>query len=177
MLANKQTELRKTDEQLHNLLLMFTSPQNQGGSLVSESDYKSLRDELLQRKNALQSDVQAQGKVVEEWLALSERTFNFARYARVWFAQGDLMTKRAIFNALGSKLTVKSQRVAVELRPVFRLIQENLPAVEAEVQKVRSSFYAETKGFSAPTCTDFPSGRAHKDSNLDQRFWRPPFYH
>jgi site-specific DNA recombinase len=165
VLANKQAELGKVDEQLHSLLLTFTSPQNQDHSLVSEQEYKSLRDDLLKRKNDLQGDVQAQGKVVEDWLELSERTFNFARYARVWFAQGDLMTKRAIFNALGSKLTVTEQKVAIELRPVFRLIQENLPAVEAEIQKVRSPIFVEAKGFNAPSCDNFLSGRRVRDSN------------
>ena len=33
------------------------------------------------------------GKVIEDWVELSERTFDFARYAQAWFNNGDMDTK------------------------------------------------------------------------------------
>lgn len=72
-------------------------------------------------------------------MELSERTFNFARYARVWFAKGNMETKRAIFASLGSHLVIKDQKLNVGLHPFFKVIFENLDAVEKELIKVRTS--------------------------------------
>jgi len=106
---------------------------------------QSVKNALLKQKTALENDLRAQGKTIEEWLELSERTFNFARYARIWFAKGDMETKRAVFAALGSHLIIQEQKLKVELHPYFKTIFKNLGKVERELSKVRTSPNAQNK--------------------------------
>ncbi|MBI2096279.1 MAG: hypothetical protein HYT43_01435 [Candidatus Taylorbacteria bacterium] len=46
---------------------------------------------------------------------------------------------RAIFAALGSHLIIKDQKLNIELHNYFKVIFENLPAVEKELLQVRTS--------------------------------------
>jgi hypothetical protein len=66
-----------------------------------------LKNRLIKEKAALESELKTHGKTIEEWVELSERTFNFARYAQMWFAKGDMQTRRTIFATLGSHLDRK----------------------------------------------------------------------
>jgi len=129
-LANKQTRLLEITKQLDNLLLRLTSPSNADSGLISESEYKSAKVTLLKEKNALEADLQAQGKAIEQWLEFSERTFNFARYASLWFLNGDLETKRAIFACLGSDFILKDQKLNIQLHKPFKFIFENIKEAE-----------------------------------------------
>lgn len=145
-LANKQSRLLEITKQLDNMFLRLTSPSNANGELISEAEYKNIKGTLLKEKNALESELQAQGKAMEQWLELSERTFNFARYASTWFAKGDMETKRAIFACLGSDFILKDQKLNIQLRKPFKFIFDNLPELEKEMIQVRTSENASMKG-------------------------------
>ena len=47
-------------------------------------------------------------KGVGEWLDLTEKTFNFATYAKVWFEKGDYETKTEILGSLGQNFSLKN---------------------------------------------------------------------
>src|SRR3989344_4710919 len=135
-LASKQVQYERTINQIDNLLLKYASPENANGELMSENEYTGLRSKLLKTKNDLFSQLNQQDKEIEKWVELSERTFNFARYARIWFAKGDIETKRAIFACLGSDLILKSQKVAIKLRKPFEIMFEGLPKAEEELDRL-----------------------------------------
>lgn len=137
-LKNSEREHLRITQQLDNLLLKYSSPENMEGQLISDQQYQDLRTRLLKQKAALEGSITVRNREIDEWLELSERTFNFARYARVWFARGDMDVKRAIFACLGSNLIVKDQKVAITLRPVFKTIFEMLPKVESEIAHIRT---------------------------------------
>lgn len=139
VLENKQKTLFQITKQLDNLLLKYTSPENEGEQFISDQEYQTLKTRLIKEKATLENELNAHGKAVEQWVELSEQTFNFARYAQMWFAKGDMDTKRAIFAALGSHLIIKDQKLNVELHPYFRIIFDNLKAAEKELIKVRTS--------------------------------------
>lgn len=124
-LKKKHKELEDTDNQLQGLLLKFTSPQNANSEIISDNEYQTLKTQLLTRKNTLENDLADTGKEIEQWLELSERTFNFACYARYWFEHGDNTTKRSILGCLGSNLVLKDQKINVQLHPFFLNILEN----------------------------------------------------
>lgn len=125
--------------QIHNLTLRFASPENANNALIPPDEYESLRNDLLRQKGQLEADLEAQNRSVEEWMELTERTFDFARYARLWFAQGALETKRAILASLGSHLVITDQKLLVTLHPVFQAFFENLEQAEKEIAQVRTS--------------------------------------
>ncbi|OGK49415.1 MAG: hypothetical protein A3I86_01635 [Candidatus Zambryskibacteria bacterium RIFCSPLOWO2_02_FULL_39_14] len=137
-LKNSEREHLRITQQLDNLLLKYSSPENAEGQFISDQQYQDLRTRLLNQKAALESNISVQNREIEEWLELSERTFNFARYAHTWFSRGDMETKRAIFACLGSHLVIRDQKVAITLRPAFKTIFEALPKVEREIAQIRT---------------------------------------
>lgn len=139
----KQKALIQVRRQLDNLLLRFTSPENADGKLITDLEFQSLKNRFIKERTALESDLKAQGKAVDGWLELSERTFNFARYAHLHFSNGDLETRRTVLACIGSHLVIKDQKLHVELRKVFNFITENKEVAENELVQVRTSENAE----------------------------------
>jgi site-specific DNA recombinase len=155
VLASKTTELNTTIEQLDALLLKYTSPANASGALISDEEYQALKSQLLKRKNTLEKALNDHGKEIEKWIELSERTFNFARYARVWFEKGDEGTRRAIFACLGSNLVLKDRNINIKLHRIFNSIVIHRDKIEQELESARTSEnpYAERqKGTFVPVC-------------------------
>ena len=138
VLKNSEREHLRLTQQLDNLLLKYSSPENSEGQLVSDQQYQDLRTRLLKQKAALEASISTQNREIDEWLELSECTFNFARYARTWFIRGDMDVKRAIFACLGSNLIIKDQKIAITLRLVFKTIFETIPQVEREIANIRT---------------------------------------
>lgn len=163
--ANKQKRLLQITKQIDALLLKYTASENADGQLISDSEYKALKYGLTKEKTALESDVQVQGKEMEKWVELSERTFNFARYASLWFKNGDMETKRAIFSCLGSNLLLKERTMSIDLHKPFKLIFDNLSKVEREVLKVRTPENEAYKGQKVFFDPKLLTLRRRRDSN------------
>ncbi len=90
--------------------------------------------------------MEAQSVAFERWLELSERTFNFARYAAIWFFKGDMETRRAVFAYLGSNFLLNDKKLNIQLRKPFKLLFDNLADIEREFLQVRTSENAANKG-------------------------------
>ena len=146
-------------------MLKYTSPENEGGQFISDQEYQALKTRLTKEKIALENDLKTHGKVIDEWVELSERTFNFARHAHIWFAKGDIDTKRAIFAALGSHLIIKDQKLNVELHPYFKVIFESAAQAEKELVAVRTSESIYSKRQIASILAKCPTLRRGRDSN------------
>lgn len=138
-LENKQKTFSQIAGQIDALLLKYISPENSNGQLISDNEYQVHKDRLLKEKAVLENDLSTHSKKMDEWVTLSERTFNFACNARIWFARGDMEAKRAIFACLGSHLLLKDQKVLITLRKPFEFIFENKEAAEKELSMVRTS--------------------------------------
>ena len=162
---NKQKSLLRITDQLQNLILKYTAPENSNEEIMTTQEMQGVKASLLKQKTALESDLKAQGKTIEEWAELSERTFNFARYAQMWFANGDIQTKRAVFAALGSHLIIKDQNLNVALHPYFKIIFDNLKKAERELVKVRTSEFEQNRGQFALIMAKCPTLRRRWDSN------------
>ena len=166
ILQTKQQALINITKQLDALFLRFTSHQNGDGQLVSETEYLSHKKALLEKKNTLEGELKNQGKAIEEWIELSEKTFNFARYAKVWFAKGDLQTKKTILACLGSNLVLKDQKLNIELRKSFVPLFESVKVAEKELAAVRTSEVLDNKRQIAVVAANCPTLRRVEDSNL-----------
>lgn len=70
---------------------------------------------------------------VDQWLELSEKTFNFGHYARFWFEEavenGDLQKQREILGTLGSNLKLKDGKLRFEPPQPIKLIKEALETI------------------------------------------------
>ncbi|MDP3697156.1 MAG: recombinase family protein [Candidatus Taylorbacteria bacterium] len=152
----KQRRLEAVIKQLDNLVLLYTSPENADGQLISSDELKNNKSKLLKEKSALEEELNFQGKEIEEWVELTEKTFNFARYARAWFTNGDMDTKRAIFACLGSDLLLKDQKVALTLHKPLQVIFEKKNFAEQELTKLEPLKFGSIKGKSAVFAAEFP---------------------
>ena len=177
VLANKHEQYEKLTQQLENLVLTYTSLENSGRNLMTEEEYSTVRSKLLKTKSGLENELKAQGKELEKWVELSERTFNFALYARIWFAKGDLETKRAIFACLGSNLVLKGQIVAIDMRKPFKLIVEGLSQAKEELERLEPLINSvDTNQFHSFSLR-FPILSGYGESNPGRQFGKLPYCH
>lgn len=122
-------------KRLDNLLRLKISPQNVNGDVIGEEEYIEQRKKLLAEKEDLLSKINDTNKRMNDWLELSEKTFNFACYSRYWFENSDLKTKTRILAALGSNLTIKDKKLWIDGHKPFFLIERGLDEVKAVVEK------------------------------------------
>lgn len=121
----KQKQLEQINQQINSLINKYISPENSDNQIISQEEYKSIKNNLIKDKNNIEGFLRDQDSPTPAWLELSERTFNFACYAKTWFANGDEKIRRAIFSALGSNLTVIDQKVFVSwLKPLNTIVQD-----------------------------------------------------
>jgi len=144
-LETKQRALVEVNKQLSNLMLKFTSPENTNGQFFTDQEYHELKARLLKEKSSLERDLDQQGKGIEEWMELSEKTFQFARYAREWFKKGGPEVKKAILVGLGSNLTLKDQKLAITLHKPYKSISYSLYESQAEIAEARTFVYGVNK--------------------------------
>ncbi len=155
-LEAKQNQLARVVKSLDSLVLNYTSSANADRQFLTDQEYLTAKSGLLKEKAGLESELNVQGKKIEEWVELTERTFNFARYARTWFAQGDLDTKRAIFACIGSDLILKNREVSLTLNKPFKFIFDRLPAAEKELGRLEPLKFGSMKGRSEVFASKFP---------------------
>ncbi len=139
ILKRKHKELENITYQLQGLLSKFTDLNNSSEVIITSEEYQGLKGKLLKRKNALEQELSTQGEEMEKWLELSEKTFNFAFYARTWYEKGDNKTKRAILGCLGYNLVLKDRKLNLDIHPFYLSILENKKALGEENFSDRTS--------------------------------------
>lgn len=135
-IESKNRRYERIIRQIDNLILTYASPNNATHEIMTEDEYMKLKNALLEEKRRIESELKSFGVEMEEWVELSEKTFNFARYSRIWFAKGDLDTKRAIFACLGSHLVLKDKKVQITLKKPFQLMVEGLSKARVELNRL-----------------------------------------
>ena len=104
-----QENYKNCVKRIDNLVKLKISPQNTDNQLLSDEEFKSQKDSLMKEKNEMEEKMNQTGDRINQWIELSERTFNFARYASYWFKKGDLVTKKIVLANLGSNLILKDK--------------------------------------------------------------------
>lgn len=77
-------------------------------------------------------------KRADQWLELTEKTFNYATYARSAFLKGDEQKKKEILLTLGSNPILENQKLLVEAYKWFVPIAEDAPSLTEQYLKVRT---------------------------------------
>jgi site-specific DNA recombinase len=139
VIKNKHKECEQVTQQLQSLTLNFTSPSNQNRSVIGDEEYQNLKSELLKRKGILEDELKIKNKEVEQWVELSEQTFDFGCYAHIWYENGDEKTRRAILACLGSNLVLKSKMLSITYTSFFLSLIKAREAIQTELDMVRTS--------------------------------------
>ena len=105
----------------------------------------------------------------EKWLELTEKTFNFACYARKEFLLGGLDRKREIFSALGQNFSVKDQEVHITPNEWFVPIEKAYPELETEYKRLELDKTLDTATRNAAFAQLILSWGGYRESNPDRK--------
>lgn len=143
ILNSQQTAYDDCVRRIDNLLQLKISPQNSDGELLSDEEFKNQKDSLLKEKANLIEKLENTDIRINQWIELTEKTFNFARYARHWFNNGDRETKKQILIGVGSNMTLTDGIVRINLQKPLSFIEQT----KNEVPEILPSFEPEKEGY------------------------------
>ena len=155
---------------------------------LTKMRYRQLIDDetFIKEKNTLTSKI-AQMKEnlretetrAEKWLELTEKTFAFTTYARAAFLRANKMgkagleLKKEILLALGKTPIITDQKLLIEPNEWFAEIQNDYPALEKKYLRLEPTKMPMNKAKTEALASVRARWQERKDSNLDERFWRP----
>ncbi len=92
-------------------------------SQIDDAEYEKNKKLLLLEQEQVRRNLQEADKRADNWLELSEKTFNFACYARYWFAHAkNSQQQREILACIGSNLMQKDRILSLYQRKPFKII-------------------------------------------------------
>lgn len=127
---NQHKSLTETQKELDALTKMRYR------ELIDDETFIKERDELKTKITKLKSGLRETENRAEKWLELTEKTFNFACYARKEFILGGLNTKKEILSAIGQNFTLKDKNIHIIPNEWFVPIEKAYPELEAEYKRV-----------------------------------------
>ena len=137
----KHKRIGEIGKQLEAMFAKYTSPANGDGSLIPDNEYRTAKMRLEKEKASLEQDIAHTVEKEAELIALSEKTFQSACYARAWFNEGDAKARRAILLSLGSNFSLKGKMLSIDLHLPWKVIAEKKATVEKELSEVRTPAY------------------------------------
>ncbi|HJN62434.1 MAG TPA: hypothetical protein QGH92_02510 [Candidatus Parcubacteria bacterium] len=100
--------------------------------LIDDETFTKEKNLLQNKINQLKERLRETEGRAEKWLELTEKTFNFATYARKAFITGGLELKKEILMALGKNPIIKGKKLYIEPNEWLQPIAEGYPALEEE---------------------------------------------
>lgn len=140
-------------KRLDNLVKLKISTQNTNGELLSDNEFKNQKEIIINEKGLLEEKLNDTGDRITKWVELTEKTFNFACYARDQFAEGDFTTKKEILMGLGSNLSLKDKVVLVNLDKPLQFVK----LAKNEVPEISPMFEPKEKGLTEAQMETFYS--------------------
>ena len=141
--------------------------------LIDDETFIKERDELKIKIAKLTGNLRETESRAEKWLELTEKTFNFACYARKEFLFGDLQKKRELFSALGQNFLVKSKKIHITPNEWLVPIEKAYPELEAEYKRLELDKTLDTATRNAQFAQLILSWGAYRELNPNRRFHKP----
>lgn len=163
-LQNLYTNTQKQIDQLLDMRLK---------NLVSDEEYQQKKDLLLLEKKEINEKLGKTDERANNWLELSEKTFNFATYSRYWFNNGTTQQKREILSTLGSNLMIKDQKLSLYLHKPFTIISEMQEKINVLLDLFEPEEIIDISGYPNEAIPSLLGGR---DSNPDKLLQRQLYY-
>lgn len=152
-------------KQVDNLINAYISPDNVDRELISEEEFKSKKSTLVKEKAGIEAETRKVEQGVNQWLKLTEQTFNFATYAKVWFEKGDYERKTHILQALGQNFWLKDGKLTVELHKPLLVLKKGLENEVLEKAMLEPGILHSTKQKSSRFATVFSHWSGQGESN------------
>lgn len=145
ILKNLQKEYGKCISKINNLIQLYISPENAKRELLSEAEFKEQKNNLMNEKSSLNSQMSNFEQRIDEWIELTENTFNFATYAKHWFEKGDYEIKTNILRCLGQNFILKDKKLTIELKEPFLIIKNSLEKEPLQSLRLEPSTFVNNK--------------------------------
>ena len=163
IIKTQQKAYQECLARIDNLLNLKTSPGNNDGSLLSDSEYAQRRGNLLKEKAALGELLNDTGHRVEQQLKLAEQTFQFACIVQERFAKGDPEIKKEILAAVGSNLMLKDKTLLIEARKPFVILGNTLSSEKPVIPPIEPETTEEAQWQNIPSLFLSPYLRGEGD--------------
>ena len=163
--------LGKTQNELDNLTKMRYR------DLIDDETFIKQRNDLQNKISRLKKELRETESRAEHWLELTEKTFNFATYARKAFLTGGLELKKEILMTLGENVIIKDKKLHIEPNEWLQPIRNDYPALEKEYLGLEPLKMPLNKAKTEALSSVRTRWQGYQDSNPDQWFWKPVFCH
>ena len=128
---NQHKSLTEIQKQLDTLTKMRYR------ELIDDETFIKERDDLKAKIAKLTNNLRETENRADKWLELTEKTFNFACYARKEFiTTKSLERKREIFNAIGQNFVFNGEKIVITPNEWLVPIQKAYPALKAEYERL-----------------------------------------
>lgn len=163
----QQKTYNETQKQLDTLTQMRYRDLIDDNQFIKERD--GLKMQLAKMKMHLNSTENRAAK----WLELTEKTFNFARYARKEFMYGSIQQKREIFSALGQNYSLLNKIVSITANDWFVPIEKAYPELEAKFNRLELDENLDIASRNAQYAELILSWGGYRESNPNCRYHKP----
>jgi len=164
---NQHKSLADAQRELDNLTKMRYR------ELIDDETFIKERDELKTTIVKLKSNLRETECRADKWLELTEKTFNFACYARKEFLLGDLQTKREIFSSLGQNFSVKDKKVLIKSNEWLVPIEKAYPLLLAEYNRLELDKNIDNTTRNERFAEIILAWGGYRESNPNQGFHKP----
>lgn len=120
-----ENELNNQVKRLDNLIKLKISASNTDGSLLSDVEFITQKNEIISLKNDLLNSLKKTDSKQNQYVDVTAKVFDFCKIAKGIFKKGKLEDKRLILRCLGSNFTLKDKELSLELRKVFQEISDD----------------------------------------------------
>ena len=134
--------------------------------LINDDEYLSQKNKLLKERARLKEKIEDVEHRVDKWLELSEKTFNFACYAKYWFENGSLEDKKTILQTIGSNFILKDRKLFIELKNPWLILKKGLEGVQQENRRLEPAGTVVSNQDSGPCQLQNPAWLPGQDSDL-----------
>jgi len=131
------------------------SPDNADRSFLSDEEYKAQKNALVKEKTRIEAEIRRTEERVDEWMDLTERTFNFANKFSRCFDKGDYEKKTIILSALGQNFELKDGNLAIDLKKSLFVIKKGLESEPLKKARLEPALLRVLQPKNSPVRTAF----------------------
>ncbi|MFA5086007.1 MAG: zinc ribbon domain-containing protein [Candidatus Paceibacterota bacterium] len=118
ILSSQQKNYNSCIRRINNLIDMRANEE------ITEEEFSKKRKELTQEKEKIKIILENSDEQVNDWAEKATQLFSFAELAKTKFENGSLEDKKTILSCLGSNLSLKDDKLSIELQKPLRLIEK-----------------------------------------------------
>lgn len=133
--------------------------------LIDDEMFIKERDTLQTQIKKFQQELHETEQRAESWIELTEKVFNFARYAQGNFENGSFEEKRDVLSGLGSNFLLKDQKLSIQGHKWLKPITDGYKPLEAEYLKLEPTNLGSNKAKTEALTSVITRWQARPESN------------